>query len=55
MFLSQHRLPQPLGRCTIADAAVGMMQVVLAPECLSSSRTLKPVFIQEFFFSMRRN
>jgi hypothetical protein len=55
MFSSQHRLPQPLGHCAIADAAVGMMQAILAPECLSPSRTLRPVFIQEFFFSARRN
>jgi hypothetical protein len=32
--------------------AVGLMQVVLAPECLlpSPSRTLRPVFVQKFFF-----
>jgi hypothetical protein len=35
-----------------ADAAVGLMQVVLTSECLSPSpsRTLKSVFVPEFFF-----
>jgi hypothetical protein len=43
--------PPPRHRAT-ADAAVGLMQVVLAPERLlpSPSRTLRPVFVQEFFF-----
>jgi hypothetical protein len=41
----------PLGRRATADAAVGLMQAVLAPERLSSlpSRTLRPVFVQGFF------
>jgi hypothetical protein len=39
----------PLGRRATADAAVGLMQVVLAPERLSplSSRTLRLVFVQD--------
>jgi hypothetical protein len=39
----------PLGRRATADAAVGLMQAVLAPERLSplSSRTLRPVFVQD--------
>jgi hypothetical protein len=39
----------PLGRRAIADAAVGLMQAILAPERLStlSSRTLRPVFVQD--------
>jgi hypothetical protein len=39
----------PLGRRATADAAVGLMQAVLALECLSPlpSRTLRPVFIQD--------
>jgi hypothetical protein len=38
----------PLGRRVTADAAVRLMQVVLAPERLSASpsRTLRPVFVQ---------
>jgi hypothetical protein len=51
--LSQ-RCPPPLpGRCATADATVGLMQAVLTPERLSPSpsRTLRPVFVQEFFFS----
>jgi hypothetical protein len=50
--LSQHYPPSPLGRRATVDAAVGLMQVVLAPEHLSPlpSRTLRPVFVQEFFF-----
>jgi hypothetical protein len=50
--LSQ-RCPPPLpGRRATADAVVGLMQAMLAPERLSpsSSRTLRPVFDQEFFF-----
>jgi hypothetical protein len=39
----------PLGRRATADAAVGLMQAVLAPERLSPSRTLRPVFVQGFF------
>jgi hypothetical protein len=44
--------PPPPGHRATADAAVGLMQVVLAPERLSPSpsRTLRPVFVQEFFF-----
>jgi hypothetical protein len=51
---SQHRLPRPSGHRATADAAVGMMQVVLAPERLSPSPlcTLRLVFIQEFLFSL---
>jgi hypothetical protein len=39
----------PLGRRATADAAVGLMQAVLAPERLSPlpSRTLRPVFVQD--------
>jgi hypothetical protein len=39
----------PLGRRATADAAVGLMQAVLAPEHLSPlpSRTLRPVFVQD--------
>jgi hypothetical protein len=39
----------PLGRRATADAAVGLMQAVLASERLSplSSRTLRPVFVQD--------
>jgi hypothetical protein len=50
--LSQRCPPPPPGRRATADAAVGLMQVVLAPECLSPSpsRTIRPVFIQVFFF-----
>jgi hypothetical protein len=42
----------PLGRRATTDAAVGLMQAMLAPERLSPSpsRTLRPVFVQEFFF-----
>jgi hypothetical protein len=49
---SQHRPPPRLGCHAITDAAVGLMQAVLAPERLSpsSSRTLRPVFVQEFLF-----
>jgi hypothetical protein len=49
---SQHRPPPPPGRRATADVAVRLIQVVLAPECLSPlpSRTLRPVFVQEFFF-----
>jgi hypothetical protein len=41
----------PLGCRATADAAVGLMQAVLAPERLSPSpsRTLRPVFVQGFF------
>jgi hypothetical protein len=41
----------PLGRHTTADATVGLMQAVLAPERLSPSpsHTLRPVFVQGFF------
>jgi hypothetical protein len=50
--LSQHCPPPPLGCCATADAAVGLMQAVLFRERLSPSpsRTLRPVFVQEFFF-----
>jgi hypothetical protein len=50
--LSQRCPPPPLGRRATADAAVGLMQVVLAPERLSPSpsRTIRPVFVQVFFF-----
>jgi hypothetical protein len=46
-------LSPPLGRRVTADAAVGLMQTVLTPERLSPSpsRTLRLVFVQEFFFS----
>jgi hypothetical protein len=39
----------PLGHRATADAAVGLMQAVLAPEHLSplSSCTLRPVFVQD--------
>jgi hypothetical protein len=42
----------PLGCRATADAAVGLMQAVLAPERLSPlpSHTLRLVFVQEFFF-----
>ena len=42
-------LSPPLGRRATADAAVGLMQAVLAPERLSPlpSRTLRPVFVQD--------
>jgi hypothetical protein len=39
----------PLGRHATADAAVGLMQAVLAPKRLSPSCTLMPVFAQGFF------
>jgi hypothetical protein len=44
--------PPPPGRCTTTDAAVRLMQAVLTRERLSPSlsRTLRPVFVQEFFF-----
>jgi hypothetical protein len=50
--LSQRCPPPPPGRRATVDAAIGLMQVVLAPERLSpsSSRTLRLVFVQEFFF-----
>jgi hypothetical protein len=50
--LSQRCPPPPPRHRATADAAVGLMQVVLAPEHLlpSPSRTLRPVFVQEFFF-----
>jgi hypothetical protein len=50
--LSQRCPPPPLGRCATADAVVGLMQAVLALERLSPSpsHTLRPVFVQEFFF-----
>jgi hypothetical protein len=50
--LSQ-RCPPPLPeRCATADVAVGLMQAVLTPERLSPSpsHTIRPVFVQEFFF-----
>jgi hypothetical protein len=49
---SQRCPPPPLRRRATADAAVGLMQAVLASERLSPlpSCTLRPVFIQEFFF-----
>jgi hypothetical protein len=39
----------PLGRRATADATVGLMQAVLAPERLSPllSRTLRPIFVQD--------
>jgi hypothetical protein len=51
--LSQRCPPPPPGCRATADAAVGLMQVVLALERLSPSpsRPLRPVFIHEFFFS----
>jgi hypothetical protein len=51
--LSQRCPSPPPGRHATADAVVGLMQVVLALERLSPSpsRTLRPVFVQEFFFS----
>jgi hypothetical protein len=50
--LSQCRPSPPPGCCDTIDAAVRLMQAMLAPECLSPSpsRTLRLVFIQ-FFFS----
>jgi hypothetical protein len=41
----------PLGRRATTDVAVGLMQVVLAPDRLSPSPscTLRPVFVQGFF------
>jgi hypothetical protein len=49
--LSQRSPPPPLGRRATADVAVGLMQAMLAPERISPSpsRTLRPVFVQEFF------
>jgi hypothetical protein len=49
---SQHCPPPPPGRRATTVAAVGLVQTVLAREHLSpsSSCTLMPVFIQEFFF-----
>jgi hypothetical protein len=57
---SQRRPPPPPGCRTTIDAAVGLIQVVLAPKHLSSSpsRTLRPLFIQEFhvfLFSVEHN
>jgi hypothetical protein len=53
--LSQRCPPPPPGRSATADAAVRLMQVVLAPEHISpsSSCTLRPVFVHEFFFFFR--
>jgi hypothetical protein len=50
--LSQRCPPPPPERRATTDAAVGLMQTVLAPERLlpSPSRTLRPVFVQELFF-----
>jgi hypothetical protein len=44
------RSSPPLGRRATADAAVGLMQAVLAPERLlpSPSCTLRPIFVQGF-------
>jgi hypothetical protein len=51
--LSQRCPPPPPGHRATADAPVGLMQAVLAPERLSPSPSysLRPVFIHEFFFS----
>jgi hypothetical protein len=50
--LSQRCPPPPLGRRATADAAVGLMQAALTPKRISPSpsHTLRPVFVQEFFF-----
>jgi hypothetical protein len=50
--LSQRCPPPPPGRRATAYAAVRLMQAVLASEHLSPSpsRTLRPVFVQEFLF-----
>jgi hypothetical protein len=50
---NQCHSPSPPGCCATADAAIGLMQVMLGPERLSTSpsRTLRPVFVQEFLFS----
>jgi hypothetical protein len=47
----------PLGRRATVDAAARLMQAVLTPERLSPSpsRTLRPVFVQEFFSFFRRD
>jgi hypothetical protein len=42
--------PRPPGCRTIADAAIGLMQAMLAPKRLSPSRALRPVFVQSSFF-----
>jgi hypothetical protein len=54
--LSQRCLPPPPGGRATTDAAVRLMQTVLAPEHLSPSplRTLRPVLVHEFFFSFFR-
>jgi hypothetical protein len=50
--MSQRCPPPPPEWRTTADTAVRLMQAVLAPGRLSPllSRTLRPVFVQEFFF-----
>jgi hypothetical protein len=50
--LSRRCPPPPPGRRATADAGAELMQAVLAPKCLSPSpsHTLRPVFVQEFFF-----